>query len=284
MSQFFGYKGLIELPTDLQNDPRRGRTYTRLWRGTQQDVLEFGRVLTLEGMRFQIEPPKVGGWWHITAFYSFQDEDPNAPMVDRWTLDGEDLELAVMEVPKTQQLLDAVGPNVLDPLEKTAWRRVWRRMLEAYEAGTESLNFKNPNTAVDETWDVTEKRLMTEILQCPIGPFTTDMQNRMEDLIGTLASGNKVKRILSWVLSRSLVVADEADLQISAENVGKIYTPDQLEAEQQCQSKIKTTLPQNGSWLKCAPIQTDLDNGKVQITLKWIWAEHWAPYLYDKIL
>lgn len=271
---FFGVSGLVELPSAPGWDPRSGDIIHRRWRGTPTEIAAAKASLRTAGIRYQVEPTDDGGYQVIGAYYGAEDtQPPGEPLSDQWTLDGNDIEKSLWELPAVRAELDKILiTNYRDPIQLAlmAGLHELRPMMEAYARGEQK--WTQPNgTEVDLTVGYIYGFVMTIGLDPAV----------LMPLLLSLTKGVESYTVSQWVLKHTLVIAANSTIKPSKTNIGKMYATASLIEAESIPNTLRFDLP-DGYWLKRTPTVDQTAADKWTISQEWWHADAYDPFIYQE--
>lgn len=229
-------------------DPRFGWQIGVRYRGPRPEleVIELGHRSS--GRRTELDPDQQGGYGLLTVWYGSEDtQAPDAPLTDRWTLEGNDIEESPFAVPDIRTAYESA--SIAEKVQmRTQVESVLRGEIE-------------PQEAIDAA-------------------ATTERKAAIERLIGEMAMGFESYSVSQFVLRRITVIASNSTIKPSLVNVNKVYSTAELKNAELIPETIRFDLP-GGQWLKRTPTADQTAADKWTITQEWWFSERFSLYYPD---
>ena len=237
----------VQLPERRIWDPRSGWQIGYRYLGPTEDLvlLEFdARNL---GRRTELDPHPQGGRGMLTIWVGAEaTQAPDQPLVDRWTLAGNDLEKSLLEHPDVLAAFPDTNPQA---------RANLRSDLDDVMSGE-----KTVQEMLDATTDPTQQAMINL-------------------LVNQMSLGVEAFTVSQFVLRRVLIIAANSSIKPSLEHVGEIYTTAELVQAETVPGTIRFELPE-GYWLKRTPTVDQMSLDKWQITQEWWHADAYGPFYH----
>lgn len=258
----------VEIPGPKIWDPRSGWQNSRRWRGEPTLIALLADQAKAAGARVELNPDESGAYSTVTVVYGVDGtQPPEVPLVDQWSLQGNDLEKDLWTKPEIKTQLDRVtGEDSYHKVGKL------RRLIEAVGSGEEE---EVPNPATTDAVVVPTIQAVRDACAAlgsldPL-PFIAYIKSRM--------AGVEVFTVSQWVLSHVLIIAANSTIRPSLVNVGRVYTTEMLRAVEAIPATIKFDLA-SGWWLKRTPTVEQTAADKWTITQEYWHTDTFDPFVY----
>lgn len=237
-------KGVL-LPERRIWDPRYGWQIGSRYRMPYDDLVLLEAEARALGRRTELDPDPQGSYGTLTVWVGAEStQAPDQPLVDRWTLEGNDLEKSILEHPDVLAAFPDTDPQA---------RANLRADLDEVMSGDKTVQAMLDATTVPE------------------------QQEMINQLVNQMALGVEATTVSQYVLRRVLVIASNSSIKPSLEHVGEIYTTAELVAAEAVPATIRFDLPE-GFWLKRTPTVDQMSLDKWQITQEWWHADDYSPF------
>lgn len=260
-STYYGQAVIVELPDVRSYDPRTGWRVTKRWRGTPDAIRQKTQEVVNAKMQCTLEPSDDGGYDVLSASYGVDLYDgTGATLADQWSLQGNDLEKSIWELPAVKTELAKITDSSKVGL--------LRSDIEALARGDETIRDES-----GEEIDLTE----TALLDVAVALGCT--RSVIKSLIDSMSRGVDSFLVSQYVLRHTVTVASGSSIRASYTGVGYVYSTDQLTAAETIPNNIIFSLP-TGVWLKRTPTVDQISYDRWQIVQEWWHADAYDSFIY----
>jgi hypothetical protein len=258
-------------------DPRTGPNYTLEWRGREQEIRLQQAIEKSKGRKTDLRRPGEGEKrWILQSIASASEtEDPNQPLLVKWSLKRNLLEKNLWEHPAIAAAMDSILPTEFNADANLTIKRVarMRHDFDAFVRGDETTTKENGET-VALTTDVLAAHIIVLGLETYTPFFIQFLRARLR--------GAEAVPMWSWVLRKTTLVFETSTVRPNKENVGKILSADIMKAQEGLDDQNIIGVMPDGIWLK-TPCEVDrADSGGPD---KWEFVqEYWQALEYEKFI
>jgi hypothetical protein len=266
---------LTSITPEFAGDPKKGRSWIRQYQGTPSQIQLTADTFDALRIRYEVRNAGMpGGYQIITAFFgASENANPDEPLADIWSINGNNIEKSLWESPKVQAETIKLG---------TFGAAQFRQAVEAYLSGS-----------ADKT--LTQVLSLAAFVEDPdLGLIDTGADLEvLKKLIGSLSRGVEAKLIPQYVVQRVLVLPPNTNLEPAHEGVGEVITLENFLAggdpgAANIDPVVKRTLEnpklKQRFLLKLSPTMTqpNANNENWEIRQEWWTAEEYDAFTYDQ--
>lgn len=254
--------------------PRGGSTVTLQWTGSPERISAVEAAQRLLKRETHVDMPDDGSPWVLRVTTPEDEtrsqEEIDEPILDKWSMPGEETEKELWELPAIQAEFDKVKENGgASPFDQINFIR---NAIESYISGQRKITpYIFPDSAEASKEEEPEQVLLTEkFIKGQVESFAMTWVP-FEKHINLLARGVKAKWISVFVLRHTRIYADGANFKIEEyDDVLESVTTDQLKQREEIPNTLKFLLPE-GSWIKKTPSVEQDDT----VARNWHFVEEW---------
>ena len=253
MSTQTGNPGPFRIADEVEWDERNGTQTVLVFRGARREI--DGLVPTYQVPGYRVTRRQEGGdiWrMEVRAAQALDgsDQTGEAAVQVQWDLDGNDYSISIYKA----MVLRAVPQRLVTYIE--SWIGDMR--------SDKSLLLADAIAAVRA--------------EAVVVSYDED---DAEGWLNLVLSGVETHDVSNFLL-RKTTTAPNAWVSTASPNVGKLYTPAQLLAEEpDIPTGITAELPSGGYWKKSTPRRSTTGNGKIQVQQDWQHADTFSPLQYS---
>ncbi len=259
MSVFTGLTGPFLKRVAKTYDPRTGGSVQGEYVGTPVEIELLRKLFVRGGAKVQTDPSGDGGYDRMTV--STPDAiDPNETLADVWSLQGNDLEKSVWELPQ----IKAIFEKHANATERTQNLRDFKTGVENFLANKEEAN------------------TLAKVFDLLYDDIRTGAEDALTGFIYMLMRGVESFSVAQFVLRHTVIVPSNTNIRPAYANVGKIFaTTDSLrQIENIPENFFPFDLPV-GVWLKRTPTCEQTAPQRWQISQEWWHADKYEPIIYQ---
>lgn len=266
MITHFGNFDLIELATPQTFNPATGITTQRRFKLLKTSAPAFTASLTAQGYAWEYSPDDGSPYATVTTLTSPE-------LTTTWTLDGNDLEVPIWQLPAVQAMLSKI-PDFKD-------RANIRADIESIVRG----DFANDNTRTVASI----KAVLLAVATGPVAPGLPNVDGRLEqifeELLRNLIAGAEAFPVSTYVLRKTQVLSPVTNVSPGFQNANKVFTlPALVRDEPGIPLNIAGILTDiGGYWRKTTPQASQGADGRWTYTVEYWWAETVSEFLYEVI-
>ncbi|MFO1499178.1 MAG: hypothetical protein U1G07_12415 [Verrucomicrobiota bacterium] len=287
MTQFYGYSGATELPSEKEWDPLIGETKVRTWKGRPSAIDAIEADLVSNEIRFHRSSTNPGGYQVIRGFYGPpESHPPDEPLASLWDLDENEFERPLWEAPEVAR--EMVKLAILAKTVDDALARLGgiKNDLESLVRGRTDSN--DPTTGAPRFVPLTMVRFFEIIAAVnttyfPGGGEAAIKPDVFRRLILDMLQGQEAFISHHTVLRNRKVIGRNSTIRPSSANINKVFVSTaHLIAAENVPNDLPFDLPQ-GEWMKKGPTRAQIDSNHWQITQEYWWANRWGDLGNPKV-
>lgn len=269
MIRHVGTFDLIDLPTPETYTPGTGIVRTLRTKMLKTSVPAYVAGLASLGYGYEIQPSETDPYAIVTTITSPE-------LTTTWTLDGNDMEKAIWQLPKVRAMLALVS----DLKVRAAYRTEIERFVRGEYEGDSRKTLDSIKALITNFATVQSNANPT----APTRPQVDGLVGEITDgLVSSLVDGVESFPLSTYVLRKTMVLNPATNVSPAFEDSNKLFTFTRLVQEE-------PTIPLNiagilteirGYWQKKTPQASQAADGRWTYTGEYWWADDYDPFLYE---